>query len=126
MIGSSLHCKRRPVWEFYKDKISRSEPISKDHKDVLLSRLETSIDILSDKEKQCFLDLGAFPKGRKFSVDSLLDIWVYVHGMEWPEAFEVLLEFASRNLINLTGYPGYKICLCLHHVAPHLYLCFSN
>jgi hypothetical protein len=114
VIGSSLHHKPRPVWEIAKDKLSRAEPISEDHKDDLLSRLETSIDILNDKEKQCFLDLGAFPKGRKFSVDSLLDIWVYVREMEWPEAFEVLLEFASRNLMILTGYPGYKTCyICM-------------
>jgi hypothetical protein len=106
VIGSSLHSKTQPGWELCKEKLSRAELISKDHKDGLLSRLKTSIDILDPKEKQCFLDLGAFPKGRKFGVDSLLDIWVYVRGMEWKEAFDVLLELASRNLMNLTGYEG--------------------
>ena len=50
-----------------------------------------------------FLDLGAFPKGRKFNVNLLLDTWVYVRGMERKNTFVVLLELASLNLINLTG-----------------------
>jgi hypothetical protein len=54
-----------------------------------------SIDILDDEPKECFLDLGAFAKGRKFRVDSLLDIWVYVRGMEPKNAFLVLLELAK-------------------------------
>jgi len=32
-----------------------------------------------------------------------LDIWVYTRGMEWQDAFVVLLELASRNLLNLTS-----------------------
>lgn len=80
--------------------------------DFLSQRVTTSllgnksIDVLVDESKECFLDLGAFPKGRKFNVDSLLDIWVYVRGMEWQDAFVVLLEFSSRNLLNLTSDPG--------------------
>lgn len=106
VIGSSLRGKRRPIWINAERKLSKSESISEYYKESLLKRLETSIDVLDDKHKQCFLDLGAFPKGRKFSVETLLDIWVYVRQMEWTDAFEVLLELASRNLLNLTGYPG--------------------
>jgi len=106
VIGSSLRGKPRPIWRNAERKLSKAESISEYHKESLLKRLETSIDVLDDKHKQCFLDLGAFPKSRKFSVESLLDIWVYVREMEWTDAFEVLLELASRNLLNLTGYPG--------------------
>jgi len=106
VIGSSLRGKPRPIWKNAERKLSKAESISEYHKESLLKRLETSIDVLDDKHKQCFLDLGAFPKGRKFSVESLLDIWVYVREMEWTDAFEVLLELASRNLLNLQGYPG--------------------
>lgn len=70
-----------------------------------------SIDILDDEPKECFLDLGAFPEGRNFRVDSLLDISVYVRGMEPENSFVVLLELAKRNLLNLSTDPGYGICL---------------
>jgi len=101
-----LHGEPQPVWRSAKEKLSRAEDISESHREQLLNRLEMSIDILDDVQKQCFLDLGAFPGGRKLTVDSLLDIWVYVRGMEWDDAFVVLFELAKRNLINLTGNPG--------------------
>jgi len=63
-----LRGKPRTVWKNADRKISRVESISEYHKERLLNRLETSIDVLDDKHKQCFLDLGAFPRGRKFSV----------------------------------------------------------
>jgi Leucine-rich repeat (LRR) protein len=81
------------------------------------------------------LDLGAFPKGKKFNVDSLLDIWVYVRGMEWQDAFVVLLELASRNLLNLTSDPGSLAisfgCACelsfsQHDVMHDLALCLAS
>jgi len=106
VIGSSLRGEPQLVWENANKKLRRAESISEYHRDNLLHCLETSVDVLDDESKQCFLDLGAFPKGRKFSVDSLLDIWVYVRGMEWQDAFVVLLELASRNLLNLTSDPG--------------------
>jgi len=106
VIGSCLHGEPQPLWRSAKEKLSRAEDISESHREQLLNRLEMSIGILDDVQKQCFLDLGAFPEGRKLSVDSLLDIWVYVRGMEWDDAFVVLFELAKRNLINLTGNPG--------------------
>lgn len=106
VIGSSLRGEPQPVWENANKKLRRAESISEYHRDNLLHCLETSVDVLDEESKQCFLDLGAFPKGRKFSVDSLLDIWVHVRGMEWEDAFVVLLELASRNLLNITSDPG--------------------
>eukprot|EP00253_Pinus_taeda_P001389 PITA_01389 len=112
VIGSCLHGEPQPVWESAKAKLSRGEHISDYHRDNLINRLEMSIDVLDNEQKQCFLDLGAFPKGRKLSVDLLLDIWVYVHGMEWQDAFVILLELAKRNLLNLTSDPGSPAISC--------------
>eukprot|EP00253_Pinus_taeda_P028142 PITA_28142 len=105
VIGSCLRNEPLPSWKSAKNKLSRAECISQYYKDNVLDRLQMSIDILDDEPRQCFLDLGAFPEGRKFSVDFLLDIWVYVRGMEWEDAFMVLLELAKRNLLNLTSDP---------------------
>lgn len=106
VIGSCLHEQPLTFWRSAKEKLSKAESISPYHTEKLLNRLETSTDVLDDEPKQCFLDLGAFPKGKKFSVEALLDIWVYAHGMEWDDAFVVLLDLVQRNLLNLTSEPG--------------------
>jgi len=101
VIGSSLHGEPRPVWESAKNKLLNGEPISYYHKQGLLVCLQTSIDVLDQEVRECFLDLGSFPEDRKIFMDALLDIWVYVRKMEWQDAFVILLELASRNLLNL-------------------------
>eukprot|EP01018_Ginkgo_biloba_P004427 Gb_32550 [translate_table: standard] len=106
VIGSSLRGKPSPVWGSAKNKLSRAESIGDYYNRGLLNRLKLSIDVLDDEVKQCFLDLGAFPEGRKICIDALLDIWVYARGMEWNDAFVILLELASRNLLDLTSGQG--------------------
>ena len=103
VIGSSLHGEPLPMWESAKNKILNGQPISDYHKEGLLRCLETSIDVMDEEAWECFLDLGSFTEDRKISVDALLDIWVYVRKMEWHDAFAILLEFSSRNLLNLTS-----------------------
>eukprot|EP00253_Pinus_taeda_P001876 PITA_01876 len=103
VIGSSLYGQPHPAWEGAKNKLLNGESVSDYHKEGLLRCLETSIDALDEEARECFLDLGSFPEDRKISVDALLDIWVYVRKMEWQDAFVILLELASRNLLNLTS-----------------------
>ena len=105
VIGSSLRNEPKPIWENAKKKLLRAEPISQYHREELLNCLETSVDVLDNELKECILELGAFPEGRKFNVDSLLDIWEYSRSMEWQENFVILLELESRNPINLTRDP---------------------
>jgi len=100
VIGSSLYGQPHPAWEGAKNKLLKGESISDYHKEGLRC-LETSIDALDEEARECFLDLGSFPEDRKISVDALLDIWIYVRNMEWHDAFVILLELASRNLLNL-------------------------
>lgn len=119
MIGSCLREKPWPFWRSAKKKLSKAKPISSYHTENLLNRLETSTGALDRDSKQCFLDLGAFPKGKKFSVEALLDIWVYVRGMEWDDAFVVWLELAQKNLLNLTSEPGYGNYL---HLLRRIYI----
>ena len=65
--------------------------------------MEANIDVLDEEARECFLDLGSFPEDKKIFVDALLDIWVYVQKMEWLDAFVILLELESINLLNLTS-----------------------
>ncbi|XP_057840509.2 putative disease resistance protein At5g47280 [Cryptomeria japonica] len=106
VIASSLHGEPPVVWEIAKNKLSKGEPISDYHKEGLYKCLETSIELLDDVVRECFLDLGSFPEDTKVCADALLDIWVYVRNLEWQDAFVTLLELASRNLLNLTSNSG--------------------
>ncbi|XP_057840518.2 uncharacterized protein LOC131050374 [Cryptomeria japonica] len=106
VIASSLHGEPPVVWEIAKIKLSKGEPISDYHKEGLYKFLETSIELLDDVVRECFLDLGSFPEDKKICADALLDIWVYVRNLEWQDAFVILLELASRNLLNLTSNSG--------------------
>ncbi|KAH9290121.1 hypothetical protein KI387_034238, partial [Taxus chinensis] len=106
VIGSSLRDEPPPVWIIAQNKLSRGDSISDYHEDGLYEPLKTtSIDVLDDDEKQCFLDLAAFPQGRTISANALLDIWVYVRGMDWDEAYMLLREFADRSLLELKRDP---------------------
>ncbi|KAH9319729.1 hypothetical protein KI387_021498 [Taxus chinensis] len=106
VIGSSLHGEPCVAWESAKNKLSKGKSISDYHKEGLLECLETSIDFLDDVARECFLDLGAFPQGKKVCADALLDIWIYHRKLEWQDTFVILLELASRNLLNLTRKSG--------------------
>eukprot|EP01018_Ginkgo_biloba_P002523 Gb_38650 [translate_table: standard] len=106
VIGSSLQDQPLPVWQSARNKLLQAESISDYHKDGLLKCMATSIDILEDEVRECFLDLGAFPEDRKISVDALLDLWIYLHDLEWQDAYTILMELASRNLLNLVNIPA--------------------
>lgn len=105
VIGSSLCDKPPAVWRDARNRLSQAEPISDYHRDGLLSCLKTSIDILEGEVHECFLDLGIFPEDRKNSVAALLDLWVYVHELDWEAAYRNLTELNSRNLLSLVNSP---------------------
>ncbi|GLJ43433.1 hypothetical protein SUGI_0902490 [Cryptomeria japonica] len=104
VIGSSLNGKHPSVWE-NANRLSTGEPSNEFQMEGLLNRLKTSIDLLKDNEKQCFLDLAAFPQGQVIPANALLDIWVYVRGMTWPNAVILLRDFAARHLLNFKRNP---------------------
>jgi len=103
VIGKSLYDQPPEAWITAKDKLSQGQPISEYHEEELLGCLATSIDILKEDVQECFLDMGIFPEARKLSADPLLDLWVYVHGLNWAEAYTILMELASRNLVKLVN-----------------------
>ncbi|XP_059074930.1 probable disease resistance protein At4g33300 [Cryptomeria japonica] len=105
-IGSSLHGKSHEAWERVMKKISKGESISDYHKKGLIRLLQINIDSLDDVAKECFQDLGLFPEDRKICVDTLLGIWVYVRNLQCHNAFAILSELASKNLLNLTSTSG--------------------
>lgn len=104
VIGKYLYDKLPEEWTAVKKKLSQGQPIDEDHK-ALLECLATSIDNVEEEVRECFLDMAIFPEARKSCVDPLLDLGVYVHDLDWESAYAILVELASRNLVNLVDKP---------------------
>ena len=79
----------------------QGQTISEYHETEVLKRMATSIDILEEEVRECFLDMGIFREVRKISADPLLDLGVYVHKLKWTVAYKILIELASQNLVTL-------------------------
>lgn len=102
VIGTSLRGLSREAWMTANDKLSQGQPVSDDHEKAL-TVMATSVDVLKKEVRECFLDMGIFPEARNISADMLLDLGVYVHGLERAGAYTILIELASRNLVKLVN-----------------------
>ena len=69
----------------------------------LLVCLQSSLNALDDKVKECYLDLGSFPQDQWIPLTTLIDMWMELH--EWVEdglsAITKLHKLSNRNLVNL-------------------------
>ncbi|GLJ19809.1 hypothetical protein SUGI_0358920 [Cryptomeria japonica] len=123
MIANCMHGESHKAWMRATDKICKGKYRSQHHRkglyrlpqisrdslpDVLCQYLQyalhfASIHSLDDVLKECFLDLGVFPRDRKICADAILDIWVYVRKLQRHDAITILSQLESRNLLNLTS-----------------------
>ncbi|KAG8049109.1 hypothetical protein GUJ93_ZPchr0009g2468 [Zizania palustris] len=103
VIGASLRGLPPKIWLSAKNRLSRGEAISDSHEIKLLERMATSIECLSGKVRECFLDLGCFPEDKKIPLDVLINIWMEIHDIDEPEAFAILVELSNKNLLTLVN-----------------------
>ncbi|KAJ9560000.1 hypothetical protein OSB04_005160 [Centaurea solstitialis] len=101
VIGASLRDQPETYWKAAKNRLSRAQPICDSHETELLNRMKLSIDYLSDKVRDCFLDLGSFPEDKKIPLDVLVNIWTELHDIDEEETFAILYELSSKNLLTL-------------------------
>ena len=101
MIGASLRGQTEMFWISAKNRLSRSQPICESHEIRLLERMKLSTEYLSEKVRECFLDLGSFPEDKRIPLDILISIWVELHDIDAAEAFAILVELADKNLLTL-------------------------
>ncbi|XP_052202856.1 probable disease resistance protein At4g33300 [Diospyros lotus] len=133
VIGASLRDQTEMFWMSAKNRLSRSQPICESHEIRLLERMKLSTDYLSEKVRECFLDLGSFPEDKRIPLDILISIWVELHDIDAAEAFAILVELADKNLLTLVKdsrsgeYSSYyDICVSQHDVLRDLALHLSN
>lgn len=96
-------------WISAKNRLSRGQPLCESHEDELLKRMKLSIDNLSEKQRECFLDLGAFPEDKRIPLDILINMWVELHDMYEEEAFAVVVELSDKNLLTLVKDARYPL-----------------
>ncbi|KAJ8637488.1 hypothetical protein MRB53_011755 [Persea americana] len=101
VIGASLRGQPPIVWQSAKNRLSRGEAISDSHEAKLIERMAISIECLSSKARECFLDLGAFPEDKKIALDVLISLWVEMHDLEEADAFAILFELSDKHLVTL-------------------------
>lgn len=109
VIGASLRGQTEMFWTSAKNRLSRGQPLCESHEVQLLERMKLSIDYLSNKEKECFLDMGAFPEDKKIPLDILINMWLELHDIDETEAFAVLVELSNKNLLTLVKDERYNI-----------------
>ncbi|MFS7952402.1 putative leucine-rich repeat domain superfamily, winged helix-like DNA-binding domain superfamily [Helianthus anomalus] len=96
--------------------------------------MRLSIDYLSEKVRDCFLDLGSFPEDKKIPLDVLVNVWTELHDIDEEEAFAILLELSTKNLVTLVNdsragdkYGSYcDISVSQHDVLRDLAIHMSN
>ncbi|CAD6269550.1 unnamed protein product [Miscanthus lutarioriparius] len=103
VIGSSLRDQPPKIWLSAKNRLSRGEAISDSHETKLLERMAASVECLSEKVRDCFLDLGCFPEDKKIPLDVLINIWMEIHDLDEPDAFAILVELSNKNLLTLVN-----------------------
>ncbi|XP_068656965.1 putative disease resistance protein At5g47280 [Aristolochia californica] len=101
VIGASLRDQPPLIWRSAKNKLSKGEPISESHEVKLLERMAVSVNCLSSRVRECFLDLGSFLEDRKIPLDVLINMWVETHDLDEVDAFAVLFELSDKNLLTL-------------------------
>ncbi|XP_004291936.1 PREDICTED: probable disease resistance protein At4g33300 [Fragaria vesca subsp. vesca] len=135
VIGSSLRDQPEMIWANASKRLSRGESIGESHETDLLDRMAISVNCLSPKVRECFLDLGAFPEDKKIPLDVLINIWVETHDhIDEELAFAILNELADKNLVSLVKdaregdiYSScYDISVTQHDVLRDLALHLSN
>ncbi|KAH6796274.1 hypothetical protein C2S51_037260 [Perilla frutescens var. frutescens] len=134
VIGASLKGQSEMSWTSAKSRLSRGQPLSESHEFQLLERMKMSIDNLSETERKCFLDLGAFPEDKRIPLHILINMWVELHDIPEEEAFAVLVQLSDKNLLTLVKdarsgdkYSSYyEISVYQHDVLRDLAIHLSN
>ncbi|XP_076889073.1 putative disease resistance protein At5g66900 [Bidens hawaiensis] len=102
VVGASLCGEPEVTWRSTLWQWSEGQSILESHEQLLLC-LRTSIDTLSELHKNCFLDLGLFPKDDQIAGTTLMDMWVELSNLDdgGARASDNLNKLKSRNLVNL-------------------------
>ncbi|PRQ47848.1 putative P-loop containing nucleoside triphosphate hydrolase, leucine-rich repeat domain, L [Rosa chinensis] len=104
VVGRSLCEKPTEFWLKRVRALSKGASVLDSSTDLLIC-LQSSLHALDEEDtilKDCFLDLGSFPEGKRIPASALIDIWAELY--ELNEDFlsiSNLQELATRSLVDL-------------------------
>ncbi|KAL7231856.1 hypothetical protein ACSBR2_009977 [Camellia fascicularis] len=106
VVGKSLKGESEVTW---KNRLNRwSEGQSIFYSDAapngatdIRNCLQTTLDDLDVKIKECYLDLASFPGDQRIPAMALVDMWVELYNLDEVSAFANIHELSDRNLLNL-------------------------
>ena len=89
--------------EFWQRKLgSLSSRLSSESE--LLACLQSSLDDSNVNLKECFMDLGSFPKDQRIPAATLIDMWMELYELnEETDGIVKLLNLTTWNLANLVN-----------------------
>ncbi|XP_044470000.1 probable disease resistance protein At5g66900 isoform X2 [Mangifera indica] len=99
VIGRSLCGRPAAVW---KSKVKEWQHATIFHSNTdLLVCLQSSLDALDDKLKECYMDLGSFPEYHRIPVATLIDMWVELYKRDEDDLCAILSDLSNVNLFDL-------------------------
>ncbi|CAL5367051.1 unnamed protein product [Camellia sinensis] len=106
VVGKSLKGESEVTWNNRLNRWSEGQSIfysdaAPNGATDLLNRLQTTLDDLDVKIKECYLDLAAFPEDQRIPAMALVDMWVELYNLDEVSAFAKIHELSDRNLLNL-------------------------
>ncbi|THG03279.1 hypothetical protein TEA_028376 [Camellia sinensis var. sinensis] len=106
VVGKSLKGESEVTWNNRLNRWSEGQSIfysdaAPNGATDLLNRLQTTLDDLDVKIKECYLDLAAFPEDQRIPAMALVDMWVELYNLDEVSAFANIHELSDRNLLNL-------------------------
>lgn len=105
IIGDSLCGRPFEVWQDMEGRLNSQSFLTSNK--ALLSHLQNCLDILEDefsiKEKDCFMDLGLFPEGKRIFVPALIDMWAELYELDedGKKAMNIIYNLTDKNLVNV-------------------------
>uniref|UniRef100_A0A5B7C9B9 RPW8 domain-containing protein n=1 Tax=Davidia involucrata TaxID=16924 RepID=A0A5B7C9B9_DAVIN len=102
VVGRSLCGQPEVAWISTLKQWSEGQSIFDSNSDLLI-RLQTSLDALDERVKECYLDLASFPEDERIPATALIDMWVELYNLDEDgvHALANLHELSTRNLVNL-------------------------
>ncbi|GJY48456.1 probable disease resistance protein [Tanacetum coccineum] len=103
VIGGLLNGKNISSWHgMLKNLSERKQSVLDLDNDTLLC-LSKSLEVLEERSKQCYLDLGLFPEDQKIAATMLMDMWVhlYKHDEGGLDTINQLSELSYKHLATL-------------------------
>ena len=103
VVGRSLCGRRKEIWKHVLKQWSEGQSIfeSKSNND-LLTCLQTSLNTLVWRYKECYLDLASFPEDQRIPATALMDMWVELYNLDenGEDAIAILDELSNRSLVE--------------------------